>query len=400
MRHILVVDDDPVTRAVICRNLEKWGYKTASAENGVEALKIVKIGEISFVISDWMMPEMDGLELCREIRKADLPHYVYIILLTAKSDKTELVKGMETGADDFIAKPFNKRELQVRINAGIRILNLERNLEERNQKLENAYSIIRKDLQAAAKMQIDLLPDTSSTISGIKFDWLFLPCTFVAGDIFNFFRLDKNHIGFYILDVAGHGIPSAMLSFSLSKMFTAGAFGNSESQECFQDSAFLKKMLSPANTLHELNNRFQVDIDSDSTLYFTMSYGIVDLAQSKVRLSQAGQPPAILIKHNNEALFIGEGGVPIGMFPDIKYEEYEFDFTAGDRLFVYSDGITECTNQMKCQFSQEKLLQRLSKWQKRSLSELLSNLKEELHNWRSEKTFNDDVSIMAMECAI
>ncbi|MFQ5771491.1 MAG: PleD family two-component system response regulator, partial [bacterium] len=196
---ILIADDHADTRLLLSRFLKKWGHEVMVAKDGAEAWEILQKLPINFVISDWIMPNMDGLELCKRIRAANFQRYIYIILLTAKNAKDELVVGMEAGADDFMVKPFNKGELKVRIRAGERILKLEKDLDERNQKLSEVYAVIRKDLQAAAELQKSFLPDATVSFNGLKFEWLFLPCTFVAGDIFNFFALDEKNVGFYLL---------------------------------------------------------------------------------------------------------------------------------------------------------------------------------------------------------
>ncbi|HXG31528.1 MAG TPA: response regulator, partial [Thermodesulfobacteriota bacterium] len=126
---ILIVDDDNDSRFLLMQTLRRLGHEVISAVNGVEAWEVLEREEIGFIISDWMMPRMDGLELCRRIRAARFPRYIYVILLTAKDNKNELIEGMKAGADDFLVKPFNVGELDVRIKAGERVLRLERDLE-------------------------------------------------------------------------------------------------------------------------------------------------------------------------------------------------------------------------------------------------------------------------------
>ncbi|MCZ7624442.1 MAG: response regulator [Candidatus Methylomirabilis sp.] len=217
---ILIVDDDVDMRRLLLGILQRWGYDVVPASDGAEAWDILQNQSISFVITDWIMPNLDGLKLCRRIREGRLDRYIYIILLTAKNSKDELIKGMEAGADDFLIKPFNVGELKVRIRAGERIVSLEHNLEEQNRKLQEAYSRIREDLDAAVAMQRSLLPNHTLVVPGFAFEWMFAPCHFVAGDIFNVFQLDDHRVGFYILDVAGHGIPAAMLSVTLSTLLS------------------------------------------------------------------------------------------------------------------------------------------------------------------------------------
>ena len=200
---ILITDDNAPSRVLLSKLLKKLGYEVLSAADGQEAWEILQNEDVNFVITDWLMPVMDGLELCKRIREANFSHYVYIMILTSKDEKESLIEGLEAGADDFIVKPYDKDELYVKIRAGERILQLEKDIEEKNIRLREAYSMIKKDLEAAAKIQTSLLPKSASNLSGIEFDWLFLPATYIAGDIFNYFRLVEDHIGFYLLDVAG-----------------------------------------------------------------------------------------------------------------------------------------------------------------------------------------------------
>lgn len=398
---ILIVDDDNDIRILLSRTLQKWGHEVVSAKNGMEAWEILKREVINFVISDWMMPVMDGLELCKKIRTAAFPRYVYVILLTAKDEKDELVKGMEAGADDFVVKPFNKGELNVRIRAGERILKLEHDLEEHNIKLKEvnknlkkAYSVISKDLEAAATIQKSLLPASALTLSGFKFDWLFSPCSFVAGDIFNFFHLDDHHIGFYLLDVAGHGIPAAMTSVTLSRILSPSPYTVRPLKIFIPDPPHYE-IASPEIAIRELNMRFQSE--KDAMQYFTMVYGIIDTKTSNVQITLAGHPSPVCLRRDGQALFIGSGGFPVGMLPDVEYEVENIELQKGDRLFLYSDGVTECTNEDMEQFSEKRLMNMLKEKKPYSLRDLLADLEKSLYRWKGKSEFYDDITLLAVE---
>lgn len=122
---ILIVDDNAISLEALRLALTKGGHEVESAEDGETALEFVRRGRHRLVISDWVMPGMDGIELCRRVRSEDLPHYVYFILLTAKEGIENVVEGLSAGADDFLTKPFNPDELRVRVRAAERILALE-----------------------------------------------------------------------------------------------------------------------------------------------------------------------------------------------------------------------------------------------------------------------------------
>jgi len=122
---ILIVDDDHISRELLRNVLEESGYSVVMAQNGHEAMDILERQRIRLVITDWEMPEMSGVELCRQIRRRSHHGYIYTMLLTSRGESREIVEGMSAGADDFIVKPFNGPELLVRVRAGERILALE-----------------------------------------------------------------------------------------------------------------------------------------------------------------------------------------------------------------------------------------------------------------------------------
>ena len=129
---ILIAEDDRISRRLLERKLASWGYEVVSCTNGAEAWQALHRDDApSLAILNWMMPGMDGVEVCREIRKQSHPGYTYIILLTARDRKRDIVEGIEAGADDYVTKPFNPHELKVRIRAGRRILDMQAELMQR-----------------------------------------------------------------------------------------------------------------------------------------------------------------------------------------------------------------------------------------------------------------------------
>jgi diguanylate cyclase (GGDEF)-like protein len=135
--HVLIAEDEPVSRRLLEKNLAKVGYNVVSAANGQEALDIFKRDFFPIVISDWMMPKMNGLELCKAIRSdKSKKGYVYIVLLTGKNSKEDIIEGLDAGADDYLTKPFNRAELFARLNTGTRILELEKSLKNANEEIK------------------------------------------------------------------------------------------------------------------------------------------------------------------------------------------------------------------------------------------------------------------------
>ncbi len=132
----MIAEDDLPSRILLKSILEKAGYETSSAENGVEALNLFRQRFYPIVITDWMMPEMDGLDLCRAVRQEKTPGYVFIIIITARNSKEAAVEGLDAGADDFLSKPYNHMELLARIRTGIRVIEMEKNLLTKSKKIE------------------------------------------------------------------------------------------------------------------------------------------------------------------------------------------------------------------------------------------------------------------------
>ncbi len=141
---ILIAEDDLVSRLILQKTLENWGYEVRAAENGRQAWEILQREDLQLIIADWIMPVMDGITLCREIRSSGIHGYVYFILLTGKDKKEDIVRGLDAGADDYLAKPFERDELKVRVRAGERIIKLEKELSEKNERLRQLNVSLRE----------------------------------------------------------------------------------------------------------------------------------------------------------------------------------------------------------------------------------------------------------------
>jgi sigma-B regulation protein RsbU (phosphoserine phosphatase) len=397
---ILVVDDEPTVLRIIAAMLGRWNYEVILAGDGMEAWEILQRQDIRLIISDWMMPRLTGLELCRRVRAAGASHYVYLILLTGREDKLSLIEGMDAGADDFLVKPVYREELRVRIRAGERILRLEQQLDERNQRLNDinrslseAYQTLRHDLESAAAMQKALLPPPAR-LPGVAVDWLFQPSSYVAGDIFDYFPANERVLSFYQLDVAGHGVPSALLSFTLNRFLSQGGGppGPNRVQEPGQDA----ERFSPPLVVSELNRRFQSNIDP--LMYFTMIYGNLDLASGRVTLTQAGHPsPLWLRRDRHRTERVGGSGFPVGMLPEVEYEAIDFELAEGDRLFVYSDGVTECENPAGEAFSERRLRRLLEDTAELPAVVVVEQVGLALRDWKGDDQHRDDITLLVLE---
>jgi phosphoserine phosphatase RsbU/P len=398
---VLLVDDDIVARAILSELLQRQGHEVVEAADGQLAWDVVKQGAINFVLSDWLMPNLAGVDLCRKIRAESLDHYIYVILCTSKGAKSDLIEGMDAGADDFLVKPISPEELRVKVRAGERVLSLEQGLADKNRelaringRLKSAHTLIEDDLKAAAWMQTRLLPSPAMLAHGVRCEWRLQPSGYVSGDTFNFFAMGEQLVGFYLLDVSGHGVPAAMLSVALSMMLTPDGAAENPLKRYNRDSEAFE-FLPPGDAIRGLNLRFQ----SKDDRYFTMIYGLFDTGSSTLSLAQAGHPGPILITKAGEIRKLGSGGMPLGVWPDIEFDCFDVSAKHGDRLLLYSDGVTECTNVHGEAFGENRLLAYLEQWAAQPLDELLGGLMTEIKAWRAVADFADDVSLLAIEMA-
>jgi DNA-binding response OmpR family regulator len=159
--NVLIADDDAVTRLLLSSTLRKLGYDVGEAENGRDALTLWEEKHQPLIISDWMMPDVDGLEFCRRVRAAQRPEYTHIIMLTAHSSKANYLEAMDAGVDDFMAKPFEKDQIIARIRVAERVLGLHENLRRWNCDLEHRVSERTKELQKALRTKSEFLSRAS-----------------------------------------------------------------------------------------------------------------------------------------------------------------------------------------------------------------------------------------------
>ena len=215
---ILLAEDERMTRRSLERELTKWGHEVVAVEDGLAAWEVYEGGRFDLVLTDWEMPRLDGRELIRRIRaEPSASGYAYLIMLTARSGTGDVVSGIEAGADDFVAKPFDRDELRVRLKAGQRIIELERSLEDRNRSLRDANERIHKDLRAAARVQQDLLPRHLPETERFCFSWKYRPCDELGGDLLNVVRINDRQIAMYLADVSGHGVAASLVSVSVHR---------------------------------------------------------------------------------------------------------------------------------------------------------------------------------------
>lgn len=386
-------------RKIVSNALRKWGFAIFEAASGREALEICKSEDIDLVISDWVMPEMDGLEFCKAFRAMGRAQYGYFILLTSKAESSEIAHGLEVGADDFLTKPVSFGELRARLRAGERILHMQSELIAKNrmvsdtlEELQVLHDNLNKDLREARNLQQSLLKETFVDLGRASVSLLLQSCGHVGGDLVGQFPIDEDTVGLFSLDVSGHGVASALMTARLSSYLSSGMQGQNLAI-CDTENGFAAR--NPAETAALLNDILLEDLNTEQ--YFTMALAIVNLRSGLVRCVQAGHPHPIVQKANGDVRILGEGGIPIGLIPGAEFEAFDIQLDPGDRLLLYSDGITECEN-MGGQFLDEDGLVRILKsYAGTTGPELVADLVWEVQAFGGERDQVDDISALVFD---
>ena len=342
---ILVVDDSRAQRRVLGASLSRQGYTVIEAAGGEEALALLENEDVDLILSDWMMPGMDGLELCQQFRALEREKYGYFILLTSKTEKGAVAQGLDVGADDFLSKPPNAEELRARINAGDRILRMQRELQEKNRlvsatltEISSLYDNLDRDLIEAREMQQALVRERFRDFGAAEVSVMLKPCGHVGGDLVGFFRLDDHRVAVYSIDVSGHGIASALLTARLASYLSEGSPEHNVALKRVADGVYFPR--PPQDVARLLNEIMHDEIESDH--YFTLLLGYLDLRTGDVEMTQCGHPNPMLMRADGSVEYVGDGGMPVGLIPGATYESFSLRLQPGERLMFYSDGFTEC----------------------------------------------------------
>ena len=399
----LIVDDSTSRRELLRLLLGRWNFEVLEAPDGATALELCRRHEIDFVISDWMMPGMTGPSLCRALRAMPLSHYPYIILLTAKSDREAVAIGLEAGADDFLSKPPDAGELHARLRAGQRILAMQEDLADKNRRITEAfdrvnqlYEGIGRDLRAAARLQRALIPPRQSRLGPVGIGTLWRPAgpngDAIGGDLVGFARVSDSRVGAWSVDVSGHGVPSALMTARLAHLFAAANPDECPAIRRLPNGAHAPR--DPADLAADLNARLQDGSDPDE--YFTMLFADIDIGTGLVRFCQAGHPPPAILRRGGVVEFVGQGGAPVGLIPDMVWETETMQLEPGERLVLLSDGITGCEGRCGETFEAARLSGVLSRTSGLPEADQLDELLGAMADFAGTASFADDVSAIVV----
>ncbi|MBD2681376.1 MULTISPECIES: PP2C family protein-serine/threonine phosphatase [Nostoc] len=391
MFKILVIDDDPTVRAVLKSTLKKQGYDVTVASNGEEGITQAQLLHPALIICDWMMSQLDGLEVCRRIRSAPELATTFFILLTARGaargEEDDRVRGLDAGADEFISKPIEMNELKARVRAGLRLYQLNQDLqskkqalEELNQDLRTQKQILETELAQAADYVRSLLP--SPLVGTVTTENLFIPSAQLGGDSFGHNWIDDDRLAIYLLDVSGHGVGSALLSVSVLNVLRSQSLPNTNFSQ-------------PSEVLKALNHAFQMRKHGDK--YFTIWYGVYHRLKRQLIYANAGHPPALLLSSNSianiEIQQLNSLDLPIGFLPDIEFENAVLEVKENSNLYIFSDGAYEINQPDGKILGLDAFISKLMKYSQTdicNLNQLLTNIL----GFNAQDNLNDDLSLV------
>lgn len=399
IRHVLVVDDSPSQRLTLSRMLRQCGYTVSEAASGLAALDMCRDEPPDLVFSDWMMPGIDGLEFCKEFRKMPRDGYGYFILLTSKSEKQDIARGFDAGADDFLTKPVNGAELRARITAAERVVRTEKELNEKNRliratldELQTVYDSINRDLIEARRLQQSLVSERNHDFGSAEVSLLLRSSGHVGGDLVGMFPIGESHVGLYAIDVSGHGISSALMTARLAGFLSATAPDQNIALIHAEDGY---RARCPAETTSILNELILGEIETEH--YFTLLLGQLNLATGHMVFAQAGHPYPLVQRACGRIGPVGVGGLPVGIFEGATYQPFELMLEPGDRFLIHSDGLTECAGRDGVLWGEDGLIRALANHRQTSGPACLEALVWQMTAFAGTDSFEDDVSAVLLE---
>jgi sigma-B regulation protein RsbU (phosphoserine phosphatase) len=331
---LLVVDDNETNRDLLARRLERQGHAVALAEDGRQALEMVKTHSFDLVLLDIRMPEMDGYEVCEHLKADEGTRDIPIIFISALGEIQDKIQAFTVGGVDYVTKPFQFKEVLARVETHLTLRKLQKQLQDANEKMA-------QELALAGEVQTSFLPRALPDIPGWQLSVALKPARETSGDFYDVNLLPNGRLGILVADVVDKGVGAALymaLSWTLLRTYAT------------EYPAQPELVLSTAN--------HRILMDTKVNRFATVFYGILDLATGALVYCNAGHCPPYLISAQNseDVRELTRTGVPLGMFEDEAWEQGVVQLAPSDVLVLYTDGITEARNEHGEFFDEDRLL--------------------------------------------
>lgn len=326
--HLLVVDDNAMNRDMLSRRLKRQGYTVEVAENGREALAMIKTHAFDLVLLDIMMPEMNGFEVLEHVKADSSLAYLPVIMVSAVDDIESVVRCVELGAEDYLFKPFNPVLLRARLEASLEKKWLRDQQEATMEQLDIENKRQADELERARQIQLSMLPTHPPRLARLEIAARQETASEVGGDYYDFFPQSNGNLRVAIGDATGHGVASGLM-VSMTK---ASLLATTETGLI----ALVRKI-----------NRILTEIDLGTQLNMALLLlELTDLNNGtvSVRVSGGGIPPIYILRVGGGFEEILISAFPLGVTADAAYDEVEFNLTPGDVILLMSDGLSEMFN--------------------------------------------------------
>jgi sigma-B regulation protein RsbU (phosphoserine phosphatase) len=265
-------------------------------------------------------------------------------------------------------------------------------LEALNRELTTTNARLKRDLQAAARIQQGLLPAGLPDTAPVHLAWTFRPCEELAGDLLNFFPLDERRIGLYVLDVSGHGVTASLLSVTVSHLLTP--HGDASLLRSSPQGRLPGRVARPSEVIQRLNAQLCPDC---SEQFVTLFYGILDRVSYTLRYANAGHPSPVVLRKGTAPLILENSSLPVGILEQAEYEDTELALKPGDRFWLYSDGLLEAMDSAGEQFGKDRFLKAVQDSASQSLNDSVQRVLREAEAWTGDSGPQDDISLVAFE---
>lgn len=369
----LIADDQPDVRAALRLLLKGAGYQTEAADSPAAVLDAIREQKFDLVLMDLNYARdttsgKEGLDLISRIQALDndLP----IVVMTAWATVDLAVETMRLGVRDFVQKPWENsrllRKLRTQIEQG-RIRRREHNREHQ----------FRLELNEAREIQRGLMPRRMPSLNGFSLASAWQPAHDVSGDYLAAYKFNESHAALCVADVAGKGLPAALLMSNMQAAL----------------KSFASETISPSELCEKLNRLMCGN--TPLRKFVSCFYGDLDVANRTMTFTNAGHNPPFLMRRNGECLRLDDGGCVIGAFGDSKYTQGQIKFNEGDKLLLFTDGVTEARNASGEEFGEARLQECLRSYRGCNAAELRTIVLEEVKEFCGDN-FDDDAALMVV----
>ena len=375
---LLYVEDNPDLRGHI-RNLLLPLYNVYLASDGEDGLRKTRKYQPDLILTDQMMPHMSGNALLRVIRDDPELRGIPVIFLTARTGMEARIESLDAGANDYLAKPFDESELLIRIRNTLRAHMQEKEMADLNQRLEARIEEQTAELELAAKIQKDLLPNTSPELNGYDILGRNTPAKLVGGDYFDFVHLDEHRIAIALGDVCGKGLPASLVMANLQATIRGQAFFNATAKQCLERS----------NTLLYHN--------TDKKIFVSLFYGILDTKNNTLCYANAGQNLPLLFTPGKPPVPLETRGLVLGVMEKMSYKEEQLSIQPGELLLIYSDGISEAMNDKLEEFGDERIKEMVVLYRNETANQIADHILSAVKWYIKDSPLWDDMTLMIVK---